>query len=58
MKDGDNVVTYRSEADRAIDQWIWHGGGWQYLLLVVAVVLVVAFAAWLLELRDKKRRGF
>ena len=49
MSDADGIVVYRSQAERAIDQWMWQSGGWQIVLLV-AGGLALAFAA--LALRD------
>jgi ABC-type multidrug transport system permease subunit len=54
----DNVVVYRSEGERTVDQWIWHGSGWVFVLLAFAAVLVVALAAKILETRDRRRRGY
>jgi hypothetical protein len=46
----DNIVVYRSESERAIDQVLWNGG---YLYITIAVVIALggmwayqAFREW------------
>lgn len=51
----DTVVVYHSEAERAVDQWMWNSGlSWAPLVVVGLVVLAVL----LLQLRDRARDPF
>ena len=49
----DNGVVYRSQAERAVDLWLWNGGGWQCVLVALAAV---ALSVALLKLGAYLRR--
>lgn len=40
MNNSDGIVVYRSEAERAFDQWAWHDGGWVWVMGFCLLMLV------------------
>lgn len=36
-----NIVVYKSEGERVFDQWLWHGGGWEVVLWIALLFLLV-----------------
>lgn len=55
MNNGDNVVVYRTELERTVDQFIWHGGGWKGLMAVALAIVVWWVVRTILDARRKKR---
>lgn len=48
------MVVYRSEAERMVDQFIWHGGGWKILAALMLALVVV----WLVSsIRGVRQKG-
>jgi hypothetical protein len=43
--DSSNVVVYRTELERVVDQWLWHSNGWAWVL-ALCVILFVARLVW------------
>ena len=50
----DKIIVYRSQAEKALDDWVWNQGGYQYLALAVLVALFVAVLFWLYNQWRKK----
>jgi len=51
----DGIVVYRSEGERAFDQWIWSGGGGTILLIIVIAILLAVILVGLISAICKKR---
>lgn len=55
MKPNDGIVVYRSEGERAFDQWMWNsGGGTVLLIIVIAIVLGILLLSAIDTLRRRR----